>query len=107
MRLAAARKLKGLGQAEAGAQIGVSRTTLSGWENGEPIDEAWIAPIVRTYGGSKSWVRYGEGVAPVGYLENGADYPGEAPAKYPKTPAQPPVGGAEKPPVKRRRKGSR
>lgn len=69
VRLQAARKLSGLGQGEAAERIGVSRTTLSGWENGEPIDEVWVAPIVRVYGGSKSWVRYGEGNAPAGYSE--------------------------------------
>jgi transcriptional regulator with XRE-family HTH domain len=67
VRLQAARALKGLGQKKAAELIGVSRTTLSGWENGESIDEYYLDAIVRTYGGSKGWVRYGDGKGPPGY----------------------------------------
>lgn len=69
VRLVAARRLRGLSQKAAAAEIGCSRITLSGWENGKPIDEVWVEHIVRVYGGSKGWVRYGEGQAPVGYTE--------------------------------------
>lgn len=94
VRLQAARRLRGLSQIKAAKSIGVSRTTLSGWENGEPIDEQWVPEIVRVLGGSKAWVRYGEGAPPDGYSE----MPGES--HFQKA-GERPFGSAKK-----RRKGS-
>jgi len=66
VRLKAARELKGLSQEQAALELGVSRVSVSGWENGAPISEDRISGIAQLYGVGRAWIRYGEGVAPEG-----------------------------------------
>lgn len=66
IRLVAARKARGKGQQEIASELDVSRQTVSGWENGAEIEESRMEGVSRSYGATKSWIRYGEGAAPEG-----------------------------------------
>lgn len=71
VRLKAARELKGLSQKEAAVRLGVSRVTISGWENGAVITEDRIEGICRLYGAEPAWIRYAVGIAPEGLASSG------------------------------------
>lgn len=66
VRLRASRLLIGLSQEEAAKELKVSRTTVSGWENGAAIDEENLEAAAKLYGVSRGWLRYGEGELPAG-----------------------------------------
>jgi transcriptional regulator with XRE-family HTH domain len=68
VRLQVARKFAGLDQRQAAKKLGVSRQTVSGWENGAEIEEENLAAAATLYGASRGWIRYGEGDAPRGLL---------------------------------------
>lgn len=65
-RLKSARNVLGLDQADMAKQLGVSRQTISGWENGAEIEEERMGDVSRAYAASKGWIRYGEGQPPEG-----------------------------------------
>lgn len=65
-RLAAARRLTGLTQLQMADKLGVSRTTVTGWEGGSAIDEARMDDVSVAYRASKGWIRYAEGKPPEG-----------------------------------------
>lgn len=67
-RLAAARDLRGLDQAELAKKLKVSRQTISGWENGAEISEKWMVAIARVLKANRGWLRYGEGQPPEGLV---------------------------------------
>lgn len=78
-RLLAARRRKGIGQEELGAQIGVHAKTVSRWENDkQPPELHHIEKLAGALGVSVDWLRHGErgGAAP------GIASLGEASARY-------------------------
>lgn len=62
----AARRLTGLTQQEMADKLNVSRTTVTGWENGAEIEEGRMNDVSRAYGASRGWIRYAEGKPPEG-----------------------------------------
>lgn len=64
VRLKSARLLLGLDQAEMAKRLGVSRQTVSGWENGAQIEEDRMEAVAHAYNAAKGWIRYGEGNPP-------------------------------------------
>jgi transcriptional regulator with XRE-family HTH domain len=68
VRLKTARLLAGLDQVRAAKKLGVSRQTVSGWENGAAIEEDNLGAAAALYRAPRGWLRYGEGDAPRGLL---------------------------------------
>lgn len=66
IRLKAARLLQGLSQDEIAKKLGVTRQTISGWENGAELEEERMDAVSKVYGASKGWIRYREGEPPAG-----------------------------------------
>jgi transcriptional regulator with XRE-family HTH domain len=66
IRLKAARLLQGLSQEELAKKLGVTRQTVSGWENGAEIEEERMDAVSKAYAASKGWLRYREGEPPAG-----------------------------------------
>lgn len=61
-RIKALRKSLGLTQAEFGQKIGVKQVTVTGYETGARVPtDAVILGIVREFGVSEAWLRYGDG----------------------------------------------
>lgn len=73
IRLKSARLLMDLSQDEAAKRLGVSRQTVSGWENGAEIEEDRMAAVSRVYGARRGWLRYGEGDPPHGIVATGEE----------------------------------